>query len=75
MCTYPYTLVCITICISPDASIELWTLNFKLKPGLSTKILSINDFITKILSKLLRDLFDTVHLKSINKFINKVINT
>ena len=45
-----------------------------LKPSLSTKILSINDFITRLLSKLLRDLSNRVHLKSISKFINKVIN-
>ena len=36
--------------------------------------MSINDFITKLLSKLLRDLFNRVHLKSISKFINKIIN-
>ena len=46
----------------------------KLKPSLSTKILSINDFITKLLSKLLRDFSNKVHLKSISKFINTVIN-
>ena len=46
----------------------------RLKPSLSTKILSINDFITKLLSKLLRDFSNKVHLKSISKFINKVIN-
>ena len=46
----------------------------KLKPSLSTKILSINDFITKLLSKLLRDFSNKVHLKSISKFINEVIN-
>ena len=45
-----------------------------LKPSLSTKILSINDFVTKLLSKLLRDFSNKVHLKSISKFINKVIN-
>ena len=32
-----------------------------LKPSLSTKILSINDFITKLLSKLPRDLSNRVH--------------
>ena len=37
-------------------------------------MLSINDFITKLVSKLLRDLSNRVHLKSISKFINKVIN-
>ena len=41
-----------------------------LKSSLSTKILSINDFVTK----LLRDFSNRVHLKSISKFINKVIN-
>ena len=46
----------------------------KLKPSLSMKILSINDFITKLLSKLLRDLSNRVHLESISKFTNKVIN-
>ena len=45
-----------------------------LKPSLSTKILPINDFITKLLSKLLWDFSNKVHLKSISKFINKVIN-
>jgi hypothetical protein len=44
------------------------------KPSLSTKILSINDFITRLLSKLLRNLSKRVHLKSISNFINKVIN-
>ena len=47
---------------------------FPLKPSLSMKILSINDFINKLLSNLLRDLSNRVHLKSISKFINKVIN-
>ena len=45
-----------------------------LKPSISTKVLSINDFITKLLSKLLRDLSNMVHLKGIRKFTNKVIN-
>ena len=44
-----------------------------LKPSPSTKILSINDFVTKLLSKLLRDFSNKVHLKSNSKFINKVI--
>ena len=44
------------------------------KPSLSTNKLSINGFIIKLLSKLLRDLSKRVHLKSISKFINKVIN-
>ena len=56
-----------------------WTiLNFQkyhdtLKPSLFTKILSINDFITRLHSKL-RELSNRVHLKSISMFINKVIN-
>ena len=37
------------------------------------KILSINDFITKLLSKLLRDLSNRVHLESITKFTNNSI--
>ena len=40
-----------------------------LKPSLSTKTLSINDFKTKLLSKLLRDLYNRVHLKSISKLL------
>ena len=40
----------------------------ELKPSLSTEILSINDFITK----LLRDLSNMVHLESISKFTNKI---
>ena len=36
--------------------------------------MSINDFITRLHSKLLRDLSNRVHLKSICKFINEVIN-
>ena len=51
-----------------------WFSEVKFKPSLSTKILSINDFVTKLLSKLLRDFSNKVHLKSISKFINKVIN-
>ena len=39
------------------------------KPSPSTKILSINDFITKLLSKLLRDLSNRVHLESIIKLL------
>ena len=38
------------------------------------KILSINDFTAKLLSKLLSDLYTGVHLKSIKKFGRKVIN-
>ena len=57
--------------LSP-AELFLCTTPF-LKPSLSTEILSINDFITKLLSKLQWDLSNRVHLKSISKFINKVI--
>ena len=45
-----------------------------MKSSLSTKLLSINDFITRLLGKILRDLSNRVHLKSISKFNNKVIN-
>ena len=45
-----------------------------LKPSLSMKILSINDFTTKLLSKLLSDLYIGVHLKGARKFGSKVIN-
>ena len=38
------------------------------------KILSINDFTNKLLSKLLSDLYIGVHLKGIKKFGTKVIN-
>ena len=38
------------------------------------KILSINDFINKLLSNFLRNLSNRVHLKIVSKFINKVIN-
>ena len=38
------------------------------------KILSINDFTTKLLSKLLSDLYIGVHLKGTKKFGSKVIN-
>ena len=54
--------------------VDFSTCRVALKPSLSTKILSINDFITKLLSKLLRDLSNRVHLESISKFTNKVIN-
>ena len=40
-----------------------------LKPDLSTKILSINDFITEHLSKLPRDFYNKVHLKSLSKLL------
>ena len=59
-----------SVCISFYGLVHLNSL----KPSLSTKILSINDFITKLLSKLFRDFSNKVHLKSISKFINKVIN-
>ena len=55
-------------------STQLNILKVRLKPSLSTKILSINDFVTKLLSKLLRDFSNKVHLESISKSINKVIN-
>jgi hypothetical protein len=38
------------------------------------KILSINNFTTKLLSKLLNDLYIEVHFKGTKKFGNKVIN-
>ena len=38
------------------------------------KILSINDFTTKVLTKLLSDLYVRVHLKGTKKFGNKIIN-
>jgi hypothetical protein len=47
---------------------------YRLKPSLSMKILSINNFTTKLLSKLLRDLYIGVHLKGTKKFGSKVIN-
>ena len=46
----------------------------RLKPSLSLKILSINKFTTKLLSKLLSDLYIGVHLKGTKKFGSKVIN-
>ena len=45
-----------------------------LKPSLSMKILSIIDFTTKLLSKLLSDLYIGVHLKGTKKFGSKVTN-
>ena len=45
-----------------------------LKPSLSMKILSINNFTTRLLSKLLSDLYTGVHLKDTKKFGIKVIN-
>ena len=38
------------------------------------KILSINNYTTKLLSKLLSDLYIEVHLKGTMKFGSKVIN-
>ena len=46
----------------------------KLKPSLSMKILSINNFTTKLFSKLLSDLYIGVHLKGTKKFGSTVIN-
>ena len=43
-------------------------------PSLSMKILSINNFTTKLLSKLLSDLYIGVHLKGTKKFGSKVID-
>ena len=40
----------------------------------SMKILSINDFTTKLLTKLLSDLYIGVHLKGTKKFGSKVID-
>ena len=48
--------------------------NVVLKPSLSMKILSINKFTTKLLSKRLSDLYIGVHLKGTKKFGGKVIN-
>ena len=38
------------------------------------RILSIDNFVTKLLDKLLSDLYIGVHLKCSTKFISKVIN-
>ena len=46
----------------------------EVKPSLSTKMLSINNFTTKLLCKLLSDLYIWVHLKGTKKFGSKVIN-
>ena len=46
----------------------------ELKPSLFLKILCINNFTTKLLSKLLSDLYIGVHLKGTKKFGSKVIN-
>ena len=45
-----------------------------IKPSLSMKILSINTLSTKLLSKLLSDLYIWVHLKGSKKFGSKVSN-
>ena len=47
---------------------------YRLKPSLSMKILSINNFTNKLLSKFLSDLYIGVHLKGTKKFGSKVIN-
>ena len=52
---------------------DLLTKNLFLKPSLSKKILSIKNFTTKLLSKLLSDLHIGVHLKGSKKFGRKVI--
>ena len=39
-------------------------------PGLSMKILFINDFIAKLVSKLLKKIYNRVHLKSVSKVID-----
>ena len=46
----------------------------RVKPSLSMKILSINNFTIKLLSKLLSDLYIGVHLKGTRKFGSKLIN-
>jgi hypothetical protein len=38
------------------------------------KLMSINNFITKLLSKFLSDIYKGVHLKGTKKFGSKVIN-
>ena len=44
--------------------------NLKLKPSLSMKILSLNNLTTKLLSKLVSDLYIGLHLKSTKKFFS-----
>ena len=46
----------------------------QLKPSLFMRILSINNFATKLLDKLLSDLYIGVHLKGSKKFLSKVFN-
>jgi hypothetical protein len=50
------------------------TFDCNVKPSLSMKILSINNFATNFLSKLLSDLYIGVHLKATKQFGSKVIN-
>ena len=57
-------------CTKNMTYIAAWTI----KPSLSMKILSINNFTTRLLSKLFSDLYIGVHLKGTKKFGNKVIN-
>ena len=49
-------------------------MNKQTKAQSCMKILSINDFTTKLLRKPLMDLNIGVHLKGTKKFANKVIN-
>ena len=46
----------------------------ELMPSLSMKILYINNFTTKLLSKFLSDLSIGIHLNGTKKFDSKVIN-
>jgi hypothetical protein len=59
---YVPRLICLLIC------------GLSLKSSLSMKILSINNFTTKLLSKLHSNLCIGVHLKGTKKFGSKVIN-
>ena len=61
-------------CSKKDESKHAFETHRLLKPSLSMKILSINNFTTKLLSKLLSDLYIGVHLKGAKKFGSKVIN-
>ena len=45
----------------------------ELKPSLSIKILYVNNFTTKLNSKLISDLYIGVHLKGTKKFGSKVV--
>ena len=60
--------------VSNIVSAWLRTHKVCLKPSLFMRILSINNFTTKLLSKLLSDLYIGVHLKGTKKFGSKVIN-